>query len=51
MNIQISEEQYNYYFVLSFASWGVHCFTLRDDIYKDMKKKMDEGKVSDNINR
>ena len=50
-NIQISEEQYNHYFDSSSASWAVHFFTLRDDIYKDMKKKMDEGKVSDNINR
>lgn len=50
-NIQISEAQYNRYFNSSSASWGVHFFTLRDEIYKDMKKKIDEEKVSDSINR
>lgn len=43
-NIQISKEQYNHYFDSASASWGVQFFTLRDDIYKIMKKKIDEVK-------
>ena len=41
-NFQISKEQYNHYFNSVSASWGVHFFTLRDCIYKEMKKKIDE---------
>ena len=40
-NIQISEEQYNHYFDSASASWDVF-FTLRDDIYKEMKNKIDK---------
>lgn len=43
-NLQIRKEQYDYYFDSASSSWGVHFFTLRDDIYKEMKKTIDEEK-------
>lgn len=40
-DLQINKDQYSHYFASAEQDWGVHTFSLSDNIYDEMKRKVD----------